>query len=505
MKKSADNNLSEDINKFLNEEDFDFGGAEPEAPEGSPEDIAAGQKVLDSYDRRIFDTEEEDWEIQLEDAMIEETPAVILLGESGVGKTTLINQLASKFLSTHVAYFNAPTMDPFIHLVGVPEVSQNEETKEKVLAFVRKSGIEGAELLVLDEINRVPPETQNALFELVATRMINGEKFGKLKMVWGAMNPPRSDIEGRSVEDIEDAFRGRFHKVVEVLAKPKHHHFNGRNGIGAHVARICLRWWYQFIEHGKEGDIQFKDIVTPRVLEYIMVTIQKLENRKSGKGDPRQRPLTPRIWNANFDTACKHHKLSKDTTGITLPFTQLKQAFLGKELYALSSLMDNSSEIEAKIAEIQNPDDPEAGKMAASVILDGIKGTRLRPNPLVAFYRIGEFSRVLTTMRPDDANIIISGKPEIAGYLFAKCAGNDQIKRDYSKGNMEHPVWQKATQGEMAIFNHLKYPITRAVKQSASFAKPAAAAPGAKPGVPGATPGKPGAAPGVPPKKPGVP
>src|SRR6516225_183147 len=159
----TDDNLSEDINKFLNEEDFDFGGAEEEAPEGSPEDIAAGQKVLDSYDRRIFDTEEEDWEIQLEDAMIEETPAVILLGESGVGKTTLINQLADKFLSTHVAYFNAPTMDPFIHLVGVPEVSVNPETKEKVLAFVRKSGIEGAELLVLDEINRVPPETQNAL------------------------------------------------------------------------------------------------------------------------------------------------------------------------------------------------------------------------------------------------------------------------------------------------------------------------------------------------------
>jgi len=494
-KAATDSDLSEDINKFLNEEDFDFSGGEAEAPEGSPEDIAAGQKVLDSYDARIYDTEDEDWEIALEDAMIEETPAVILLGESGVGKTTLINMLANKFLSTHVAYFNAPTMDPFIHLVGVPEVSENPATKEKVLAFVRKSGIEGAELLVLDEINRVPPETQNALFELVHSRQINGEKFGKLKMVWGAMNPPRSDIEGRSVQDIEDAFRGRFHKVVEVLAKPKHHHYKGRNGIGGHVARICLRWWYQFIEHGKEGDVQFKDIITPRVLEYIMITIQNLENRKTGKGDPRHRPLTPRIWNVNFDTACKHHKLSRDTTGVTLPFTQLKQAFLGKELYALSSLMDNSTEIEGKIAEIQNPEDPEAGKMAASVILDGIKGTRLRPNPLVAFYRIGEFSRVLTAMKPDDANIIISGKPEIAGYLFAKCAGNDQIKREYSKNNMEHPVWAKATQGELAIFNHLKYPITRAVKQSASFAKPAAG------GAPGA-PAKPGAAPV---KKAGVP
>jgi hypothetical protein len=158
--------------------------------------------------------------------------------------------------------------------------------------------------------------------------------------------------------------------------------------------------------------------------------------------------------------------------------------------------MDNSSEIDTKIAEIQNPDDPEAGKMAASIILDGIKGTRLRPNPLIAFYRIGEFSKVLTTMKPDDANIIISGKPEIAGYLFAKCAGNDQIKREYSKNNMEHPVWAKATQGELAIFQHLKYPITQAVKRSATFAKPAA---------PGAGPAKPGATPAAAPKKPGVP
>jgi hypothetical protein len=508
--KAPDRKLTEDIDKFLEAEaeeelagETGWGAAEPESAEGSPEDIAAGQKILDSWDRMVFNEEEEDWEIQIDDAMQEKVPAVVLIGESGVGKTTMIDQIAKKYLDTPVAYFNAPNMDPFIHLVGLPHISKKPETEELVLAFVRKSGIEHSELLVLDEINRVPPATQNALFELIATRQINGEKFGKLRMVWGAMNPPRSDIEGRSVTEVEDALVGRFHEVIEVFAKPKMKHYVGRNEIGAYVARKCLRWWYQFIKDQKRDNVQLQEIVTPRVLEYMMIKIQKLENRKMGKG----RPITPREYNVGFAAVTKHHRVRTETRDVAVPYNELKQSFLGKELFAVSSLMDTSPEVDEKVKEIIDPENPEAGKMAASIILGAIKTERLRPTPLIPFYRIGIFSRVLTAMRPDDANIIISGKPEIAGFLFAKCAGNDQVKMDYSKGNKEHPVWQPATQGELAIFKHLEYPIVRAVKKSTSFAKPAApGAPGAAPAKPGAVPAATPARPGtLPPKKPGVP
>lgn len=488
--KVNETDLSTDIDKFLAEAEaetegdefdlempgFDMRGTGMEAPPGSAEDIKKGQKELDAWDRMVLSEKEEDWEIQLEDAMIAKTEALLLLGESGVGKTTMIQNLAKKFLKTDIAYFNAPTMDPFIHLVGVPDVTTNPDTNEKFLAFVRKSGIEKAELLVLDEINRVPPETQNALFELVATRKINGEEFGALKMVWGAMNPPRSDIKGRTVQDVEDAFRGRFLEVIPILAKPKLSHYVGRKGIGADVAHKCLKWWYQYIQGKSEKKVRFQDIITPRVLEYIMIKLQTLENRMHGRADPRHRPMTPRIWNVNFDAITHHNKLSSDTLGVSLPFPELRQMFLGRELYSLSSLMNDSREVDGKIQEIQDPKNPDAGKMACDVILAGISSNRLRPEPLIQWYKIGQFSRVLCACDPNDANIVINGKPDIAGFLFNKCVGNDATKRHFAKNNPNHPVFQEATPEEWDIYKHLQYTIDNAVKESARQATTAGGA-----------------------------
>jgi hypothetical protein len=165
--------------------------------------------------------------------------------------------------------------------------------------------------------------------------------------------------------------------------------------------------------------------------------------------------------------------------------------------------------------------------MAASVITQGIRVTKRQPIPLMPFYRIGEFSKVLTAMKPDDANIIINGIPTIAGFLAAKClaidvamekhpeifgggvspetikhwaqqfpqeaAMMDQMKRDYAKNDMDNPVWKPTTEGELVIFRHLKYNIVRAVKKSASFKKPTG--PGA--GAPGGAVGAPVAKPGI--------
>ena len=544
----SDPSLDDEINKFLTEDEEGLegeGGGEEDELETLPpgvdkaSDLIRGSVEPDSWDNIIYDPEKQKWERQIEIAMIRGTNALILVGESGVGKTTMIKSIAAKHLETPIAYFNAPNMDPFIHLIGLPHISKNPATDELVLAFVRKSGIEASELLVLDEINRVNAASQNALFELVNAQQINGENIGHVRMVWGAMNPPRQDIEV-SVEKLERAFQGRFKKVIIVKAEPRmrHYVFPGSQ-IGERVARICLRWWYQLIQgKGAEG-VQYQDIVTPRVLEYIMETCQFLEDWRNGKW-PKLGKLTNKEWNTEFETVCQHHHLSEDTTEATIPFTQLRQAFHGHEMYGLEDLLDSSPQVTKKLAEIAAK--PEAAKMAASVILQGIKVTRLHPLPLMQFYRIGEFSRVLTAMKPADANLIINGKPEIAGFLAAKClnisiamekhpdifggtfspesiaqwqrqfpqeaAAWEQEKRLYSKNNAEHDVFKPVTPGEMAIFNHLKYDIVRAVKKSGSYRKPTGpgtpgAAPGATPGVgAGATPG---AVPAAPVKKPGVP
>jgi AAA domain (dynein-related subfamily) len=522
--KVIDSNLAEEIDKFLGEDaeavaagyakasgedpDFDLKGTGTEAPEGSVEDLMMGQKELDTWDRMVFSDYEEDWEIQLESAMINganlppgEGQTLLIVGESGVGKSTMINQLAAKYLNTPVAYFNCPTMDPFVHLVGIPDIGENKETGEKVLNFVRKEGIEKCELLVLDEINRVPPSTQAALFELVAERKINGKEVGLLKMVWGAMNPPRSDVEGVSVEDVERAFQGRFMEIIPVLAKPKIRHYAGRKGIGAYVAHKCLKWWWQFIEGEGEKGFKFKDIITPRVLEYIMIKLQGLENRKRGigpkdkEGRPLHRELTARVYNAEFDSITHHNKLSKDTVGLTLPFNELKMAFMGKELFALSALMDGSPDLPITLKKIQDPNDPDTGMSACQTIAQGIKTDRLHPHALVPWYRIGEFSTVLTHVSKEEGNKIISGQPQIAGFLFAKCAGSEAqreaLKKKFSNNNMSHPIWNKTTQGEFAIYNRYKYEIDGSVKESERMAREAAAEAGKGPGVVAAPTAKP--------------
>lgn len=104
---------------------------------------------------------------------------------------------------------------------------------------------------------------RNALLELQQFKSINGRKFPKLKMVWGAVNPPKGDDdEGADydVDELDPAQLDRFHVVVELPNEPDVKYF--RNKFGDYHGKILVDWWHD----------QPKDalkILSPRRLDYV--------------------------------------------------------------------------------------------------------------------------------------------------------------------------------------------------------------------------------------------
>lgn len=125
---------------------------------------------------------------------------VLLVGPHGVGKTSVLRSLATNFnLKMHE--LNAATLDPFVHIVGIPV---NHEGK---VTMTPPEELQDAELLFVDEINRADRPTRNALFELICDHSVNGKKLEKLKLVVAAMNPPE---EGYQVDALDEAMDDRF-------------------------------------------------------------------------------------------------------------------------------------------------------------------------------------------------------------------------------------------------------------------------------------------------------
>ncbi len=89
----------------------------------------------------------------------------------------MIEEAAAK-QGLRVKTFNVPNMDPFLHLVGLPHIKEGKlvqtspASKKDTLEFIRQRGLENADIIFLDELNRVDAQTQNQLFEVVHSRAI---------------------------------------------------------------------------------------------------------------------------------------------------------------------------------------------------------------------------------------------------------------------------------------------------------------------------------------------
>lgn len=125
---------------------------------------------------------------------------VLLIGPHGVGKTSVLRSIATNFnLKMHE--LNASTLDPFVHIVGLPVINDGTVTMDPPNALME------AELLFIDEVNRSDRPTRNALFELICDKSVNGKKLPNLKLIVAAMNPPD---EGYQVDALDEAMDDRF-------------------------------------------------------------------------------------------------------------------------------------------------------------------------------------------------------------------------------------------------------------------------------------------------------
>lgn len=118
----------------------------------------------------------------------EEVP--LILGESGIGKTALVKQIAKRY-NYHLVTIDANLLKEG-EIGGLPTVSKGETvyaTHHK-LVEIKKAITNGEEvLLFIDELNRCDHAVQQELMNLILNREINGFKIqGEVKII-AAMNP----------------------------------------------------------------------------------------------------------------------------------------------------------------------------------------------------------------------------------------------------------------------------------------------------------------------------
>lgn len=183
---------------------------------------------------------------------------VLFAGRPGVGKTSIIYE-AAKRKGLKVKYFSAPTMDPWVDLVGVPKnvmVDVNGKQIETLDLIPPKDFVVNKyDMIFIDEFNRAPPKVTNALMELMQFKTINGRPLD-ISMVWAAINPFTEEGDFH-VEQLDPAVEDRFHIRVDLPYSVDKQLMKKKHGV---IGSVFVEWWDnqpQAVQHS----------VSPRRLE----------------------------------------------------------------------------------------------------------------------------------------------------------------------------------------------------------------------------------------------
>ncbi len=123
---------------------------------------------------------------------------ILLIGAAGTGKTFLLNSI-SEALGLEHRHYNASLIS-FDDLIGFPFPT---EDKKEIHFLPTPATVWDAESVLIDELSRCKPETQNKFFSIVHERKIQGIRLDKLKYRWAAMNP-----FAFSGEEAEESYSG---------------------------------------------------------------------------------------------------------------------------------------------------------------------------------------------------------------------------------------------------------------------------------------------------------
>lgn len=196
----------------------------------------------------------------------------LLSGRPGVGKTSLVRKATKleKLLPEEIKILNAPLIDPFTDLIGVPIpkefdilVEDGSKIKRTEMIYARPSFFYTAKVIFVDEVNRAPPKTINAILELVQLRSLCGEKLPKLETVFMAGNEPEA---GLLADPFEMALVDRADLIIKMPYKPDEKYFEKKF---PKLKDKLLDWWNYDLN--KEQ----KHHVSPRRLEKIALNITR--------------------------------------------------------------------------------------------------------------------------------------------------------------------------------------------------------------------------------------
>ncbi len=152
-------------------------------------------------------------------ALVSEDP-VLLIGKAGTGKTFLLNSISEAMGLEH-RHYNASLIS-FDDLVGFPYPSADG----KSISFLpTPATIWEAQSVLVDELSRCKPETQNKFFSVVHEKKIQGMPLHKLQYRWAAMNPigleADADEQYEGSNPLDQALADRFAMIIEVPDWPE--------------------------------------------------------------------------------------------------------------------------------------------------------------------------------------------------------------------------------------------------------------------------------------------
>lgn len=345
---------------------------------------------------------------------------VLLIALHGVGKTVSIIDLA-KQRGLKFKYYSCSTLDPYTDLVGVPtprdycpacaeyfkdapKCPNCQGKTVEALKMVRPREVDEAEIIFFDEFNRADPKTQNALFEIMQFKSINGEPLPNLKACWAAINPP-DDEQNYQVEAIDPALLDRFDIFIDITPKPSVAY------MGQHmpmpIAAALKVWWDQHQEAIKNGSKDaHSDYISPRRLEKIGLVWCATKNTRSVTAtippgiNAEKRKLIDMLKRAQAEV----DKANGDTTEYEDDTPDYGGANLGDRpapqfTYRLASMKIQQNELAEYLKD--NPGHLPTHEKVAEQLRSGVGGSDL----------VIKFAKILDALNPSQLESLVTNFP----------------------------------------------------------------------------------------------
>lgn len=237
--------------------------------------------------------------------IVEKQKNVMMIGPHGCGKSHTVRGL-SEDLGLNVAIFNCATMDPYIDFVGVPVPQKMVFDGVEVdnLKLVRPHKIDAADIIFFDETNRARPEVLNGILEILEERSVNGEKLSRLKSIFAAMNPLKSEDGSYKVSRLDSAFIDRFDHYFTITPSLDEEFLESR--FDRKVVECIVKWWG---DHNSKGS----GYVSPRRLVKAASNYVEYESKDlfMSSFNPDDEVDATRLW-VELESAFGRGKVFKD-------------------------------------------------------------------------------------------------------------------------------------------------------------------------------------------------